>query len=113
MDYLLINRSVFTKYDLSWLAMLAYIALKVHALDSGEQCKSTSVDTLAATAKVTDKSIKKGLKELAAKGLIEINSQFYKSTKGKDVRMVNLYTILPPPQTPHARRTVRAVQPAA
>lgn len=92
--FLMIPKLFFTRFNPTWKATLTFAALKYYASADSGACQNISIKTLARVVNVSEDTIKRGLAELAKKGVVKIRKRSRKSATGERVPLPNLYELL-------------------
>lgn len=87
-----VQRSLLTKTRPSWKALVAYCALANACSDDG-QCRNATTRKLADSVGVSERTLQRGLRELADKKAIQIKPH-YRMVKGKREMLSNEYILV-------------------
>ncbi len=91
--FLMIPKVFFTRFNPTWKATQAYVALKYYASLNSQDCENISIKTLARIVNVSEDTIKRGLAELEKKGVVKIYKRSRKSPQGGRIPLPSLYEI--------------------
>lgn len=87
--FIMIPKAYFTRFQFSWRADKAYMAMKYFAGQGGEECDSVGIDRMATTVGTSPDTIRRGIAELVLAGAVE------KTKQAKDGRdLPNTYELL-------------------
>ena len=91
--FLMTPKLFFTRFNPTWKATLAYMALEYYASLNSQDCENVSIKTLARIMNVSEDTIKRGLAELEKKGVVKIYKRSRKSPQGGRIPLPSLYEI--------------------
>ena len=91
--FLMVPKVFFTRYEPSFRAILAYVALRYYASNEAAACEGISIKTLAARAATSGDTLKRGMAELVKKGVVKVLKRSRKSATGDRIPLPNLYEL--------------------
>lgn len=92
--FVLIPKAFFTRFQPSWKASMAYVALKYYTHTQTQSCEKIPHRSMAAMVGISDATLKRGIKELVTLGIVTVKRRSRKSPSGDRIPLPNLYEIV-------------------